>query len=197
MGTIERKQRLRDRTKKEILDAALTIVNNESWQALSMRKIAEIIEYTAPVIYEHFKNKEDILMELSKKGYQKLTHLMENAQKKQTDIPKKIEELWLAYWDFAFTDTELYKLMFGVNTACCNMQFADSEYPRELFQTILASSENYRHLSIEQIKAKYYSYWAMVHGHIAINIISKGEPEIIDKKVLLKELDTITKSMLN
>src|SRR5664279_3847742 len=57
----DRIQRLKDDTRANILGASIDIVKSEGWQALSMRRIAEKIEYTAPIIYEYFANKEAIL----------------------------------------------------------------------------------------------------------------------------------------
>ena len=48
MGSKERIQRQKEDTRKRILDAALQIVRQEGWNALSMRKIADAIKYTAP-----------------------------------------------------------------------------------------------------------------------------------------------------
>src|SRR6218665_803265 len=65
----DRIQRLKDETRINILNASLRIAIKEGWQSLSMRKIADAIEYTAPVIYEYFANKEAILLELTRRGY--------------------------------------------------------------------------------------------------------------------------------
>jgi AcrR family transcriptional regulator len=61
--------RLKEETRINILDAALQIVKEEGWQALSMRKIADVIEYTAPIIYEYFQTKMRYCLELTRKGY--------------------------------------------------------------------------------------------------------------------------------
>ena len=80
MGSKERITRLKAQTRVNILDAAHDIVKDEGWQALSMRKIADKIEYTAPIIYEYYANKEAILLELTKKGLQPT-----NVQNKEGD----------------------------------------------------------------------------------------------------------------
>ncbi|MEL6805067.1 MAG: helix-turn-helix domain-containing protein, partial [Bacteroidota bacterium] len=67
----EIKQAIRERREKEkaaqtnsILRAARKIAVAEGWTKVSIRKISKEIAYTPPVIYEHFKNKEAILIEL-------------------------------------------------------------------------------------------------------------------------------------
>src|SRR5579871_4872104 len=121
MGSKERIHRLKEQTRVNILDAAHDIVKDEGWQALSMRKIADRIEYTAPIIYEYYANKEAILLELTKKGYMMLSERMQTAAAKHPDPEGQIEAMWLAYWNFAFENKEYYQLMFGVEVNCCLM----------------------------------------------------------------------------
>ena len=68
MASKDRILRLKEETRMNILDAAFRIVKEEGWDALSMRKIADAIEYTAPIIYEYFDNKDAILLELDRKS---------------------------------------------------------------------------------------------------------------------------------
>ena len=60
MGIAERKIRQKEEVRCAILDAAWNLALTKGWQALSIRKIAEAIEYSVPVIYDHFQNKDDI-----------------------------------------------------------------------------------------------------------------------------------------
>lgn len=87
MGSKERIHRLKEQTRVNILDAAYDIVKDEGWQALSMRKIADKIEYTAPIIYEYYANKEAILLELTKKGFMLLSARMQEAKDKHAGWP--------------------------------------------------------------------------------------------------------------
>src|SRR5687768_15381962 len=119
MASKDRILRLKEETRVNILDAAFHIVKKEGWQALSMRKIAEEIEYTAPIIYEYFANKEAILEALSKQGFILLTRQMQEACDKVGTPEEKIEAAWMAYWNFAFAEKEYYQLMFGVSMNCC------------------------------------------------------------------------------
>src|SRR3954468_22006446 len=106
MASKDRILRLKDETRTNILEASLDIVKEEGWQSLSMRKIADKIEYTAPIIYEYFANKDAILNELTRQGYVKLSKQMEEAKAKFTDPAEQLEAMWLAYWSFAFQEKE-------------------------------------------------------------------------------------------
>src|SRR5258708_29654329 len=121
MASKDRILRLKEETRLNILHASLDIVKEEGWQALSMRKIADKIEYTAPIIYEYFSNKEAILMELTRKGFLILARDMKVAKEKHRLPAKQLEAMWLAYWNFAFAEKELYQVMFGVDVNCCEL----------------------------------------------------------------------------
>src|SRR4051812_5375679 len=119
MASKDRILRLKEETRINILDAALQIVKEEGWQALSMRKIADVIEYTAPIIYEYFANKDALLLELTRKGYLILARYIKEAKTQHKLVAKQLEAMWLAYWNFAFENKELYQVMFGVQMNCC------------------------------------------------------------------------------
>ena len=184
MASKERIQRLKEETKANILDAAFLIAKEESWQALSMRKIADKIEYTAPIIYEYFSNKEAILSELTRKGYIMLSAKLEEAKAKHRVPAKQLEAMWLAYWNFAFAQKELYQLMFGVEMNCCVMENEDPEMkaPAILFSSViqeLMGSKNE-----DEVCMRYYTFWSVVHGLISINIVRKGAGDDINRQVL-------------
>src|ERR1700743_408836 len=64
MGTKERRERERAEVREKILEAARALFVSEGYEAVTMRKIAERIEYSPTAIYLHFKDKETVLREL-------------------------------------------------------------------------------------------------------------------------------------
>ena len=64
MGVQERREREKKELKQEILDAARDLFVREGFENVSMRKIAEKIEYSPTAIYLHFKDKEALVHEL-------------------------------------------------------------------------------------------------------------------------------------
>jgi AcrR family transcriptional regulator len=199
MGTIERRQRLKDETRINILDAALRIVKEEGWEALSLRKIADAIEYTAPIIYDYFENKKAILLELTRIGFLKLERLLQKVIDKGHSSGEVIIQMWLAYWSFAFEEIDLYKLMFGVDTHCANDQFKipESELPTYLFKTAIKILYGNRLPDEQVVTAKYYTYWSVVHGLIAINMVNKGSSETVNKQILIDSIKAINKSIVH
>jgi len=152
MASKDRILRLKEETRINILDASLKIVKEEGWQALSMRKIADMIEYTAPIIYEYFANKDAILVELTRRGFLILAKDLEEAKSKHRLPAKQLEAMWFAYWNFAFANKELYQVMFGVQTSCsCELvnSLEESDIPYTMFSQLIGQLMN-----IEVVKGK-------------------------------------------
>src|ERR1700741_4216450 len=119
MGIIERRLRQREEIKSSILATAWQMVKEEGWQSLSIRRIAEAIEYSVPVIYDHFENKEAILFEFGKEGFKILANKIEESKRKSTDPAAQLKLIAHAHWDFARKHKEHYQLMYGLGMQGC------------------------------------------------------------------------------
>lgn len=185
MGIKERKQRLKDENKANILEAALNIGKQEGWQALSMRKIADAIEYSPPVIYEHFANKEALLLALTKKGYLMLAQEMKVARDEQPTPEKQLEAMWLTYWRFAFAHKEFYQLMFGIEVNCCiyDNNIPESEVPADMIYDAIEALMG-KNVAEDEVCKRYYTFWSVVHGLISINLVRQGVSDDINQQVL-------------
>ncbi|HTE28510.1 TetR/AcrR family transcriptional regulator [Flavitalea sp.] len=181
MGTIERKQRQKEEVYDSILTAAWKLVKEEGWQGLSIRKIAEAIEYSIPVIYDHFENKEAILSEFTRQGFSLLNKDLILAGKKITDPVDHLRSVTFAYWNFAFENQEFYQLMYGMGMPGCETVNEMKEL-RELIETlrntILHLYEG-RVISENESLTKMKSFWSMLHGLVSIQMMAR-EKEIPD-----------------
>jgi AcrR family transcriptional regulator len=111
MGTTERREREKSELKGKILDAARELFASEGYEAVTMRKIAERIEYSPTAIYAHFKDKNALIRELCESDF------IEFAQKfvEFLAVEDPIERMRLAgvaYVDFAIDNPQHYRLMF-------------------------------------------------------------------------------------
>lgn len=196
MASKERIQRLKEETRTSILEAAYKIVKEEGWQALSMRKIADEIEYTAPIIYEYFSNKEAILAELNKKGFLYLAKEMEEARNKHENPGDQLEAMWMAYWNFAFKKKELYQLMFGIQMNCCTgKKSPEAEAPAKLVTDAIRQLMNGKNLSEDEVCRRYYTFWSVVHGLVSINLVNRGTSDEMNKRVLKDAIGGIIRAI--
>lgn len=197
MGSKERIQRQKEDTRKSILAAALQIVKQEGWAALSMRKIADVIEYTAPIIYEYFPNKEGILLELTRQGYISLGLKVKEARDRKKSAEEQLEAMWLAYWDFAFEEKEFYQLMYGVQVNCCELykKMPEAEYTTDLFYDAIEKLLTKQPVSEDTSCLKYYTFWSLIHGLISINLVQKGANDEINQEILRSAIKAIIKTI--
>ncbi len=114
MGIRERKEKERSEMRRSILEAAMSLFIDEGYENVSMRKIAQKIEYSASSIYSYFENKDMILFELLHEGFEKLKEKQIATQ----TIEEPKERLIAhgdAYMEFAFENSQYYELMFLIN----------------------------------------------------------------------------------
>ena len=179
MGIVDRKLRQKEEVRASILDTAWQMVVTEGWHSFSIRKIADAIEYSVPVIYSHFENKDAILLEFNRKGFELLTAELELAKSGQPEPANQLRAMGRTYWKFAFENKEYYQLMFGLGIPTCEVA---SRIPAlEKFSGVILAS------IIAMVPAgqkpgfdpwlKYQSFWSMLHGLVSINMIRLNSPE--------------------
>jgi len=199
MGIAERKIRQKEEFRTSILEAAWLQVLNDGWQSLSIRKIADAIEYSIPVIYNHFENKEAILLEFTKEGFQKLADTLLAVKSRYSAPSEQLEAMAHAYWDFAFEHKEYYQLMFGLGIPACEMvnQIAEMKLMTSVMistiQEAIASSNN----TETNYFLKYHTYLSILHGLVSIEMIQKvGKPDPEKKMILQDAISGFIKSLV-
>jgi len=194
MGSKERIAKEKKEIRDKILKASLVIIIEEGCLALSMRKIAERIEYAASTIYEYFANKDAILITLTSNGYGMLTKELQKVQRKKLQPYEELVEMWQYYWEFAFKNVELYKLMFSIQISCPKPEgeIQNINQPEILFlKTILKNDSN---LSNSSALLNYYTMWSIVHGLISINIVTKPLDKEVNKEILMSSINVLINS---
>jgi AcrR family transcriptional regulator len=111
MGTAERREREKAEVRTKILDAARELFVSEGYEAVSMRKVAQKIEYSPTAIYSYFKDKESLLRELCESDF--MTLALEFQHLIAMDDPiQRLRAGARAYVDFAHRFPNHYRLMF-------------------------------------------------------------------------------------
>jgi AcrR family transcriptional regulator len=111
MGIRERQSRERETVRRKILNAARTLFLNEGYANVSMRKIAEQIEYSPGAIYSYFGSKEDIFFALAEEGLQFVrTHC---AVPSHVNAPvERVREAFWRFYTFSKEQPEYFSLIF-------------------------------------------------------------------------------------
>ena len=193
MSITDRRLRQKEEVRTLILDAAWEMVVTEGWQSFSIRKIADAIEYSVPVIYTHFENKDAILLELNRKGFRLLAESMEEAKIGKADPACQIDSMAHAYWNFAFSNFQYYQLMFGLGMPTCETARKIPEMAgfKEAITSSIEALTPAEKKGLVDPFLKYQSFWSMLHGLVSINLLGNastlpqgGLPEMVLNDVI-------------
>lgn len=199
MGITDRKLRQKEEVRVSILDAAWEMVVTEGWPSFSIRKIADAIEYSVPVIYSHFENKDAILLEFNKKGFQLLAESLREAKGGMTNPADQIRAMGRAYWRFAFTNKEYYQLMFGLGIPTCEAVSripAMLDFNELITGSIVAMAPEGKKPAFDPF-LKYQSFWSMLHGLVSINmVVRQDKPEWHQEGLAEKVLEDVMCSFI-
>lgn len=111
MGSRERQDRERQAVRQAILDAARDLFATEGYRNVSIRKIAERIEYSPAAIYSYFGSKDDIYLALAEDGFRLLA--AQAASTPKTGPPlERLRAGWWAFYEFSKAHPAYFELMF-------------------------------------------------------------------------------------
>lgn len=171
MGTAERREREREEMRDTIVSAAQELFLTEGYAETSIRRIAEKIEYTPGAIYSYFKDKDEILYEIHKRGFAKLAEYLRPALE-LTDPLDKLHETGRLYLKFALENQQYYDLMF-ISRAIPRSFGDDKEWTEGgsaynvLVQCVTECMEQGR-IPKGDVHVASYLMWSMVHGMISL-----------------------------
>mgnify|MGYP006314896345 CR=1 FL=1 len=179
-------QRRRDRERAEarraILNAAREIARREGWDAVTMRRLAEEIEYSANFAYRYFAGRDDILLALVRDGFTQLRDEVAAAaqptkpssepaagRKASGDEGAAVRRAGHAYLDFALADPDLYQLMYslgGVRVPVTDT-WTEGQAIGDIFIGLLAAAGDARP------EEDVLQLWATAHGLIALQVVGR------------------------
>ena len=175
MGRKERRLRDQQELKQSMLEAARAIALAEGWSNVTMRKIAERIEYSHAAIYDYFENKEVLLLELVHEGFRLLEADLKRARAQAHDPEEAMRLIAHGYLGFAWRYPELYRLMYGLD----GVTFSISEPEKEGLQiedvVALAVKEvlDSHGWSTEHLADQVNILWGTAHGLVTLTLADR------------------------
>ncbi len=113
MGVKERQERDRETVSRAILDAARELFVKSGYEEVSIRKIAERIEYSPAAIYSYFPSKDDIFFALAEEGFRLLfSYGRAPDAVVPADPADRLRGMFWRYYEFSKTHPEYFALMF-------------------------------------------------------------------------------------
>ncbi|HEY6825763.1 MAG TPA: TetR/AcrR family transcriptional regulator [Gemmatimonadaceae bacterium] len=197
MGVKERRQREKTQVRERILDAALEFFAREGVEGVTMRALADAIEYSPPVIYAHFRDKDAIIQELCNRQIRSLAQSF--ATFGALDPIERLRRIGYAYADFAVEHPSHFRFLFLTEHALPDTEQIGSD-PQEnayafLKQTVkdglAAGAFRAEFTDAEEIAQ---ICWGSAHGLVALhNIKAKaGWIEWRDARTSARRLIDVT-----
>ena len=156
--------------KEELISSACIICEANGHDHMSLRSIAKEANVSQTAPYRHFKTKESLLAEVSKRGFEELTDRMKLAISKGNikSANDKFLEMGLAYLEFGLEKRKTYDLM--------HSPFIDKVQFPELLNAAIGAfdelvqilTELYPGISDDALGKKCIKFWALVHGLVGL-----------------------------
>ena len=112
MGVKERQERDREQLRSRMLDAARELFVAEGYRNVSIRKIAEKVEYSPAALYSYFPSKDDLFFALAEEGFRKLFEFTNDPAAMTGDPLTAIRQGFMRYYQFSRAHPEYFELMF-------------------------------------------------------------------------------------
>lgn len=173
MGIAERKEKERLVMKQRILTAAMELFIEFGFQHVSIRNIAEKIEYSPSTIYLYFPDKNAILIELLNEGLDRLNEKILLHQQIADPIDRFIA-YERCYLEFALENPQYYDIMFirGLPIRRPEEGFATEKGERlyNVFEELLTECQRAGHLQDKNIREQTILLWSTLHGFCSLHI---------------------------
>ncbi|MBC9877442.1 TetR/AcrR family transcriptional regulator [Bradyrhizobium sp. INPA01-394B] len=180
MGIAERKDRQRAERERRIIAAARVIAEREGWSAVTIRRLADEIEHSQPVLYSHFENRDAIVSAVALEGFREIAVALRDAANGSTGR-NAVKNVATAYLDFALHNPALYQAMFILPT---DLRFASAETKPELragFEALAAVVTPF----CADVAVATEAFWAALHGLAELERSGRIRPNVRSERIAL------------
>jgi AcrR family transcriptional regulator len=191
MGIKERREREQEDLRQKILDAASELFAQDGYENVSMRKIADKIEYSPTTIYLYFKDKNDLLNQICEETFANLIKDWQKIENKTDDHLTALTKSMRAYVEFGLKYPNHYEVTF-INPIADYL--GEDEHPFEgsmgqkAFENLAAqvakAMENGQ-IKRADVATTSQLIWAMGHGIVSLLNSHKDFP-FVSKKALIE-----------
>ncbi|MEU1321229.1 MULTISPECIES: TetR/AcrR family transcriptional regulator [Streptomyces] len=184
MSVQERKQRERAERERLIVATARELAEQQGWDAVTTRRLAERIEYSQPVLYSHFRGKREIIGAVALEGAAEMAVAMRAATSGVTRPRERVTALARAYLDFAARNPAVYDALFQLDGG---LAFAQEDTPEPLKDAFAALLESLGEVAGEGVDPGLFTevFWASLHGMATLTRAGRLPPEVIEPRVEL------------
>ncbi|WP_055612475.1 TetR/AcrR family transcriptional regulator [Streptomyces phaeochromogenes] len=184
MSVQERKERERAGRERLILATARELAEQQGWDAVTTRRLAERIEYSQPVLYSHFRGKREIIGAVALEGAAEMAVALRAAAAAADGPRARVAALARVYLDFAERNPAVYEAMFQLDGG---LAFALEETPEPLKDAFAALLENLGAVAGDGVHPALFTevFWAALHGLATLTRAGRLPPGDAERRVEL------------
>ncbi|RII09197.1 Tetracycline repressor protein class G [Streptomyces sp. YIM 130001] len=184
MSVQERKQRERASRERLIVATARELAEQQGWDAVTTRRLAERIEYSQPVLYSHFRGKREIIGAVALDGATELAAAVRAAASAAKGRRARVTALSRAYLDFAARNPAVYDAIFQLDGG---LAFAHEDTPEPLKDAFAALLETLGEVAGDGVHPGLFTetFWASLHGLATLTRAGRLPPADIEPRVEL------------
>ncbi|MFE4590378.1 TetR/AcrR family transcriptional regulator [Streptomyces laurentii] len=184
MSVQERKQRERAERERLIVATARELAEQQGWDAVTTRRLAERIEYSQPVLYSHFRGKREIIGAVALQGSTELAVAVRAATAAVSGPRARVAALAHAYLGFAARNPAVYDAIFRLDGG---LAFAHEDTPEPLKDAFAALLETLEEVAGEGVDPGLFTetFWAALHGLATLTRAGRLPPEDTGPRVEL------------
>lgn len=198
MGSKERRERQKAETRQRILDAARELFAHYGYENVTMRKIAEAIEYSPTAIYLHFADKDTLMRELSVCDFIGFSDRFREVPE-TADPVERLRGFGHAYLQFAQACPNQYRLLFMSPHPPEGVQpppevIEDGAYEQLVAVVRQAMQAGAFHPGWKDEDVIAQLFWTSLHGIVSLHQVMKDPAKV--RLVPANELAEVAVTML-
>jgi AcrR family transcriptional regulator len=184
MSVQERKQRERADRERLIVATARELAEQQGWDAVTTRRLAERIEYSQPVLYSHFRGKREIIGAVALEGASEMAVAMRKATAAADTPRERVAALAHAYLDFADRNPAVYDALFQLDGG---LAYAQEDTPEQLKDAFAALMETLGDVAGDGVAPGLFTevFWASLHGIATLTRSRRLLPEDAEQRLEL------------
>jgi AcrR family transcriptional regulator len=184
MSVQERKERERAERERLIVATARELAEQQGWDAVTTRRLAERIEYSQPVLYSHFRGKREIIGAVALEGATELAAALHAAASAADGPRARVTALARTYLDFAERNPAVYDAMFQLDGG---LAFAAEDTPEPLKDAFAALLESLGEVAGDGVHPGLFTevFWAALHGLATLTRVGRLPPAEAERRVEL------------
>jgi AcrR family transcriptional regulator len=191
----ERRSGQKTLLRQEILDAARDILVREGYDRLSMRKVAERIDYSPTAIYLHFKNRDDLVFCVCEQLMAGLVRELQQVAERNHDPLIALRKGLRTYVEFGVKHPQHYQATFGMPyggnpDADARFQASMGMQAFAFLPRLVGECVRQKKLAKVDVHAASCALWAGIHGVTSLLIVMPnfqwGNPDkVVDQLITL------------